>query len=536
MRHLLYSICAFIGLLLSIKLSAHDLRLNNIPPATWHLTNGESFQGYYLYRNGDDIIWDDAEHHTTRSFPLSSLSAEDQARIPITPKTTSTTYKSHQSNLEISFTDRWQLILFLSLGLLCLGMMIWMHRGANPRFGIYMPILLVILGLSGMSMSLKKPLSSMLQNDPLIMNEAFAPFVPNINTLWNDTYFYVESQGIPATHEMMVGISNHGWQQQVPIPQCYIGNNAWPIPLNPVISDNPIPVDEIHFTRGAIAIAVNGVPIFNYHTNTGVDSYLDGQLDLYGGHCGRADDYHYHIAPLHLYNYTSSALPIAYGLDGFAVYGELEPDGSAMQTLDENHGHWFNGEYHYHGTSEAPYMIARMAGVVTEDSTHQLIPQAAAHPVRPSLTPLNGALITSCTPNLSANGYNLSYTLQGQTDSVVYSWTPNGVYTFQFYTAGNGTCTTETHNGFTPCSVPTVIHEMNHKDGYVYPNPTNNVLMLPFQYQQNVTVRIYNLQGKLVYSSFHSQGPLDVSSLNPGAYILQVGDALRSQNCQFIKQ
>ena len=133
------------------------------------------------------------------------------------------------------------------------------------------------------------------------------------------------------------------------------------------MSDNPIPVDEIHFTRGAIAVAVNGVPIFNYHTNTGVDSYLDGQLDNYGGHCGRADDYHYHIAPLHLYAYTNSSLPIAYGLDGFPVFGEFEPDGSAMQVLDDNHGHWYNGEYHYHGTSAAPYTIGRMAGVVTED-------------------------------------------------------------------------------------------------------------------------------------------------------------------------
>ena len=116
------------------------------------------------------------------------------------------------------------------------------------------------------------------------------------------------------------------------------------------MASNPISVDNIHFTRGAIAIAANGVPIFNYHTNTGVDSYLDGQLDEFGGHCGMADDYHYHIASLHLYDYTTPDLPVAYGLDGYQVFGSVEPDGFAMQALDSNHGHYFNGQYHYHGT------------------------------------------------------------------------------------------------------------------------------------------------------------------------------------------
>ncbi|MFN8331993.1 MAG: hypothetical protein U0T81_12395 [Saprospiraceae bacterium] len=125
---------------------------------------------------------------------------------------------------------------------------------------------------------------------------------------------------------MMAGISSTGWQRQVPIPQCYTGANAWPFP-NPVKAANWIPVDSVHFTRGAIAIAVNGVPIFNQHTNTGGDVFASGQLDQYGGHSGRADDYHYHIA-LHLYAYTRTSLPVAYGLDGYPVFGSTEPDGT----------------------------------------------------------------------------------------------------------------------------------------------------------------------------------------------------------------
>ncbi len=77
-------------------------------------------------------------------------------------------------------------------------------------------------------------------------------------------------------------------------------------------------------------------------------------------------------------------------------------------------------------------MIGNMVGQVTEDATLQIIPQAKAKPVRPSLTPLNGAVITNFQPNASGNGYILSYTKDGQTFKVDYSWTPTGVYTYHF--------------------------------------------------------------------------------------------------------
>lgn len=50
-------------------------------------------------------------------------------------------------------------------------------------------------------------------------------------------------------------------------------------PIKPNFSRNARSSEPQHFTRGAIAVAVNGVPIFNPYTNTGVDAFLDGQLD-----------------------------------------------------------------------------------------------------------------------------------------------------------------------------------------------------------------------------------------------------------------
>ena len=131
----------------------------------------------------------------------------------------------------------------------------------------------------------------------------------------------VESNGMPS-HNMMVGITS--WQQQVPLPQPYTGANAWRIPAHPTLADTPISA-KTSLYRGAIALAVNGVPIFNALNNRGDDAYLAGELDQWGGHSGRADDYHYHIAPLHLQTVVGAAKPIAYALDGFACTARPNP-------------------------------------------------------------------------------------------------------------------------------------------------------------------------------------------------------------------
>src|SRR3984957_8923241 len=139
----------------------------------------------------------------------------------------------------------------------------------------------------------------------------------------DDNYFYLESTGMP-THKMMVGIT--AWQQQVPLPQDFTGENAFKIPRHPVFAEKPVSAKTALFS-GAIAVAVNGIPIFNPIKNDGhTDTYLAGELDVFGGHCGRADDYHYHMAPLHLVDVVGKENPIGYALDGFPLYGLTEAD------------------------------------------------------------------------------------------------------------------------------------------------------------------------------------------------------------------
>jgi hypothetical protein len=514
-------------LALSIQFSfGHDIHEKALPLHHWKTKTGKVVEGSFSMMK-NEVVYIEDDHHQLQQIPFAQLSFNDQLEVHEKVNRINVLNALHESTATpsgFSKSDFMNIMLMISLLAFVIIFSVKLKkqvmRWSLPFFTFI--ILFSFFGFTNKSLQLLQSTTSI-----SFLDSAFAPFVPNVHTFYDTTYYYVESKGIPATHKMMVGISNHGWQQQVPIPQCYLGTNAWPIPLHPSMATSPIPVDSIHFTRGAIALAVNGIPIFNVHTNTGVDSYLDGQLDNFGGHCGRADDYHYHTAPLHLAAYTQSNMPIAIGLDGYAVYGSTEPDGSALQTLDANHGHFgSNGVYHYHGSASAPYMIARMAGNVTEDNTHQLIPQAAAHPVRPSLTPLSGALITNCTANGANNGYNLTYTRNGQTDSVVYSWTNTGQYTFKYYTNGNLDSTVN-RNGFVQCTVPltnTGVSELNQAFTFsVFPNPVTETLnlSLPTKYQTD-EASIYNLQGREMLHLQHPSTSINIKSLAPGVYFLKL--------------
>lgn len=271
----------------------------------------------------------------------------------------------------------------------------------------------------------------------------FAKFAPNVKTRSDEKNFYVESNGLPD-HPMMVGIT--AWQQQVPLPQNYRGDNAWQFPLVPVPAKEPISA-KTHFFRGAIAIAANGIPIFNPIKNDGrTDTFLAGELDKYGGHSGRADDYHYHIPPLVLQEKLGKSLPVAYALDGYAIYGLTEPDGKPADGLDEFNGHTTAKlGYHYHTTKTYPYLNGGFHGEVVERDG-QVDPQPRAFSPRPATTPLRGAKITDFKTVQAGQSYALSYSLDGETHRVDYQIAKDGTLTFNFVDPA-GKTVTETYRG-----------------------------------------------------------------------------------------
>ena len=282
--------------------------------------------------------------------------------------------------------------------------------------------------------------------------EKFAPFV---KTRFDERWLYVESDGLPHAPlemKMMVGIT--AWQQQVPLPQNYTGANAWQIPLKPERAEEPLP-GKTNLRKGAVALAANGIPIFNALNNGGRDSFLIGELDEFGGHCGRADDYHYHAAPLALEKIVGKGNPIAYALDGFPIYGLFDPKAKkgedlacphgSHDPLDELNGHFcevpkgegFGGgtrSYHYHSSKTFPYINGGMCGKVEvsgEGPENEVVPQAHANPVRPSLPPLRGARITGF-ESTGPSAWSLRYEVGGRASFVHYRVVEGGKALFEF--------------------------------------------------------------------------------------------------------
>ena len=270
----------------------------------------------------------------------------------------------------------------------------------------------------------------------------FQHFAPFVKTRFDENFLYVESNSMPD-HPMMVGIT--AWQQQVPLPQPYSGDNAWRIPLHPIVAKNPLSAKS-NFFRGAIALAANGVPIFNPIKNDGrTDTFLAGELDDFGGHSGRGDDYHYHIAPLHLQETLGEVLPVAYALDGYPIYGLDESDGSSPGKLDAFNGHTGpEGDYHYHATKTYPYINGGFHGEV-ENRDGQVSPQPRAKGVRPATRPLRGAKIIGW-DQPSDQSYSVEYTLGRKSHFVNYTLLQNGGARFDFVDA-TGKTTTESYDG-----------------------------------------------------------------------------------------
>ncbi|MYC65504.1 MAG: YHYH protein [Acidobacteriia bacterium] len=277
--------------------------------------------------------------------------------------------------------------------------------------------------------------------DPEFVAQSFQGFSADVSVRWDEDYFYIESNAMPR-HRMMVGIRS--WNRQVPLPQPYFGDNAFRLPLRPRFAEEPVSARHTLF-RGAIAVAANGVPIFNPIKQDGrTDTYLAGELDEFGGHAGRADDYHYHVAPVHLADRIGGDVPIAWALDGFPIFGYDEPDGSQVRGLDWLNGHSPpGGPYHYHATPEYPRVNGGFRGQL-ELRNGEVAIQPRARGVRPFTRPLRGATVTGFEIR-SERSYHLEFEHGGQSHGITYALLPDGGAEFVF-TDGAGRSHTEAYS------------------------------------------------------------------------------------------
>ena len=177
-------------------------------------------------------------------------------------------------------------------------------------------------------------------------------------------YIQFKSNGLPASdHILMEGII--ATNQQFPTEHSYqFKINRKPKQL--VVKKIP--------DAGPIGVAVNGIPIFDPATQGPADkrtgkrpSTLDaGELDECGGHAGRGDDYHYHIAPnclieqLGMQKVEIEKKPIGFSMDGHPIHalGWFNKENDVESKLDKCRGMTdLAGNYFYNVKATAPWGI-----------------------------------------------------------------------------------------------------------------------------------------------------------------------------------
>ncbi|MSQ31638.1 MAG: YHYH protein [Dehalococcoidia bacterium] len=196
---------------------------------------------------------------------------------------------------------------------------------------------------------------------------AFAKFESGVTVKFEGEFAVISSNAVPNHSSPYFFKTDARYQQYNGTNPSYAQNPnviyaqtlVFRIPLKPekATASQPTPL-------GPIGISINGVPFFNEYAGTNRPLAFEiNSFDQYNGHPQMFGMYHYHVEPLYLTAICGRDALLGYLLDGFPVYGPME--GGKLVTnadLDANHGHthataeYPGGIYHYHVTSEAPYI------------------------------------------------------------------------------------------------------------------------------------------------------------------------------------
>lgn len=190
----------------------------------------------------------------------------------------------------------------------------------------------------------------------------------------NDKYLVVWADGIP-NHEVYL--------EEIPKPPGTNTDEAYPysgndqgalrtwkkmdytyvLPLSPELASSV----TTYTGFGAMAMAVNGIPMYPDDSTSGVSTKEDQQLDHCNEHAGKGADVHYHGDPSCMYDNTVPTL-VGYAGDGFEIWGILDPDTGKVPTdLDECSGHAVtlvdgSTSYRYHTQKVSPFTVTCWSG------------------------------------------------------------------------------------------------------------------------------------------------------------------------------
>lgn len=208
---------------------------------------------------------------------------------------------------------------------------------------------------------------------------------PQLQVTCNSDTFVVQSNGIP----------NFEFVQVTP-NQLAAQNYTWEIPLQPQMAAEPADIPRL----GAVAVAVNGIPIFGPNEaprDDYGDPYLDGLLDYCNGHTAQQGIYHFHARPDCLFETIDNqvGLVIGYAFDGYPILApylcqdeqctSVKKVRSSWQRTKEVRNAWeahqysegsgdldrcnglafADGSYAYFATDTFPYFLGCYRGVAT---------------------------------------------------------------------------------------------------------------------------------------------------------------------------
>lgn len=196
---------------------------------------------------------------------------------------------------------------------------------------------------------------------------AFARFNSTVSVSLDGDNVVIRANGVPDHKSVYFAASDPRYEAYNGANNQFSSNGfqiveqqlTFRIPVNPKAASS-----HASTPLGPIGIAVNGVPIFNQYNGQNRPLTIEiNSFDQYNGHPQMTGQYHYHVEPLGITQKNGSSALIAFLLDGFPVYGPIE-NGKRITNadLDELHGHtgatadYPNGIYHYHVTTEDPYI------------------------------------------------------------------------------------------------------------------------------------------------------------------------------------
>jgi len=258
---------------------------------------------------------------------------------------------------------------------------------------------------------------------------ADAGFSEQVSVTCDEEYAYLTSDTYPS-HEKMTGIK--ATNEQVPVPAA--GHKVQ-------VKLQPSGTSGVLENEGPLGVAVNGVPIYDYSSQSSnsttydpnSDTVLTGELDNCNGHAGRGDDYHYHASPkcmIESMKNKGDAAILGWAFDGYPILGNNEIDGSK---IDSGSLGICNGKtdsvygYAYHTTDQHPYILQCLVGDYDKSLFPRVEPLSGKPPGEKPQGGVNGLTFTE-----QSDGWRvMNYTNQGQNYYIKYKAASKaGCYTF----------------------------------------------------------------------------------------------------------